>query len=129
MSIWTDQQGRLRVGIMVKGKRIHRRLPEGATKSDAKLVEAEMRKAASVKQISSDPPMPAVMDLYLAHALTLRSHETARFHALRCGAWCEGKMAFAEKFGDVSHMINLSAEEIIAGKVRLCNTSSVYRLS
>lgn len=95
MSIWTDKEGRIHVGIMVEGRRIHRRLPETASKGDAKLVEAELRKAAGRKQtnIPGDPTMPAIMDLYLAHAKTLRSPETARFHALRAGPWCEGKRA------------------------------------
>lgn len=93
MSIWTDQQGRIHVGIMVSGKRLHRRLPEGATKSNAKLVEAELRKAAGRKQvhIPGDPPLSEIMGLYLSHADTLRSPETAKFHALRAGPWCEGK--------------------------------------
>lgn len=95
MSIWTDKDGRLRVGIMVGGKRIQRRLPEGATKSDAKLIEAELRKAAGRKivHVPGDPPMAEVMGLYLIHAETLRSPETAKFHALRAGPWCEGKRA------------------------------------
>lgn len=95
MSIWTDEQGRIHVGIMVSGKRIHRRLPEGATKSDAKLIEAELRKAAGRKQVNipGDPPLTEIMGLYLAHADTLRSPETAKFHALRAGPWCEGKKA------------------------------------
>lgn len=95
MSIWTDDAGRLHVGIMVAGKRVHRRLPEGATKGDAKSVEAELRQSvpSAVRGRRDDPPMSSVMDLYLAHALTLRSPETARFHALRCGPWCDGKKA------------------------------------
>ena len=93
MSIWTDKEGRIRVAIMAQGKRIHRCLPKGASKSDAKLVEAEMRKAISVRQVSGDPPLPVVMDLYLTHAETLRSPDTAKYHALRCGPWCEGKKA------------------------------------
>lgn len=93
MSIWTDKQGRIHVGIMVSGKRIHRCLPEGSTKSDAKLVEAELRKAAGRKQvhIPGDPPLTEIMGLYLSHADTLRSPETAKFHALRAGPWCQGK--------------------------------------
>lgn len=94
MSIWTED-GRIHVGIMVEGKRIHRRLPEGATKSDAKRLEAELRRALGKKQvhIPSDPPLPEVMAMYLAHADTLRSPETAKYHALRVGPWCEGKRA------------------------------------
>lgn len=89
MSIWTDEKGRIHVGIQVDGRRIHRRLQKGATKSDAKQVEAEIRRAAGRKQpnIPGDPLMPAVMALYIKHADTLRSPETAKFHALRTGPW------------------------------------------
>lgn len=95
MSVWTDKQGRLHVGIMVSGKRIHRRLPEGATARDAKLIEAELRRAAGRKETSipGDPPMPTVMGLYLKHAETLRSPDTAKFHALRAGRWLDGVRA------------------------------------
>lgn len=89
MSIWTDEQGRIHVGIQVAGKRIHRRLPQGATKSDAKSIEAELRRAAGRKQthIPGDPPMGDIMALYLAHAEHLRSPDTAKYHALRTGRW------------------------------------------
>lgn len=95
MSIWTDEQGRIHVGIMVKGKRIHRSLPEGSTKSDAKQIEAELRKAAGRREviIPGDPSMSMVMSLYMTHANTLRSPQTAKFHALRAGAWLDGKKA------------------------------------
>lgn len=96
MSIWTDEKGRIHVGVMVEGQRLHRRLPEGATKSDAKLVEAELRKSVvkGIKNvIPSDPQLSMIMGMYLAHAETLRSPETARFHALRAGPWVEGKKA------------------------------------
>lgn len=93
MSIWTDAEGRTHVGIMVNGKRIHRRLPEGASKSDAKLVEAELRKSVIKRKINipGDPMMIEIMGLYLSHAETLRSPETAKYHALRAGPWCEGR--------------------------------------
>lgn len=92
MSIWTDAQGRIHVGIMVEGKRLHRRLPEGAAKSDAKLVEAELRRAAGRKAVSipGDPPMAEVMAMYIEHANTLRSPDTAKYHALRAGQWLQG---------------------------------------
>lgn len=95
MSIWTDDQGRIHVGVMVKGKRIHRRMSEGATKGDAKQLEAELRKAAGRPSVAipDDPPLELVMAMYLDHAETLRSADTARFHALRAGPWCAGKRA------------------------------------
>ncbi len=95
MSIWTDEQGRIHVGIMVRGQRIHRRLPEGATKSDAKDIEAELRRAAGRREptIPGDPTMAEIMALYMAHADTLRSPDTAKHHALRAGQWLIGKRA------------------------------------
>jgi integrase len=92
VSIWTDKDGRKHVGIMHGGKRIHRKLPEGATASDAKQLEAELR-AAIVRQrkpvIPGDPEMTAIMGGYLEHAKNLRSPETAAFHAARLGPWVE----------------------------------------
>ena len=44
MSTWIDKTtGRRHAGGMVDGKRLHRILPEGATSSDAKRVEADLR--------------------------------------------------------------------------------------
>lgn len=95
MSIWTDEDGRLHVGVMVKGKRVHRRLPKGSSKGDAKQVEAALVQAAGRKQVNipGDPPMEFIMGLYLEHADSLRSPETAKFHALRCGPWVAGTRA------------------------------------
>lgn len=95
LSIWVDNAGRLHVGIMVSGRRIHRRLPPGTAKSDAKLVEAELRRAAGRRQVAipGDPQMTDIMGLYLEHAKTLRSPDTARFHALRAGPWLQGVKA------------------------------------
>lgn len=95
MSIWTDKQGRIHVGVMVKGQRIHRRLPEGSTKGDAKQVEADLRKAAFRPSVAipHDPPLEVVMGLYLEHAETLRSASTAKQHAMRAGPWCIGHRA------------------------------------
>lgn len=95
MSIWTDKEGRIHVGIQVRGRRIHRSLPEGSTKSDAKLIEAELRRAAGKRDvpIPGDPPLPEIMSMYLTHAKTLRSPKTAEYHALRAGQWLIGKRA------------------------------------
>jgi integrase len=81
---------------MLEGRRIHRRLPPGATKGGAKEVEAEIRRAVGQRRavvIPGDPPLVDVMGMYMAHADTLRSPETAKFHAIRCGPWCEGRRA------------------------------------
>jgi integrase len=93
VSIWIDKDGRRHVGIMVGGKRLHRKLPEGASASDAKELEAALRgaikKDARQPAIPHDPPMTAVLGLYLQHADTLRSPETAKHHANRVGPWAE----------------------------------------
>lgn len=95
MSIWTDKEGRLHVSVMVGGARVHRRLPAGSGARDAKQLEADLRAALGKRQpvIPGDPTMAAVMGLYLDHADTLRSPQTARFHALRLGPWVDGKRA------------------------------------
>ncbi|MES2262174.1 MAG: site-specific integrase [Pseudomonadota bacterium] len=106
MSIWDDKKGRKHVGVMVDGKRVHRKLPEGATTSDAKLVEAEIR--ASVARapkrsvnIPSDPSMTVVLALYVEHAKTLRSSVTSIHHAKRLGPWAEKyKASQAQEFAD-----------------------------
>lgn len=95
MSIWKDDEGRTHVGIMVRGRRIHRRLPQGASASDAKSLEADLRRAAGRRevQIPGDPLLTEIMALYMTHADTLRSPETAKHHALRAGQWMIGKRA------------------------------------
>jgi integrase len=95
VSIWRDKDGRIHVSVMVGGARVHRRLPEGSGARDAKRLEGELRAALGKRQpvIPGDPTMAQVMGLYLQHAETLRSPETARFHALRLGPWVDGKRA------------------------------------
>jgi integrase len=93
MSIWEDKQGRKHVGIMVGGQRIHRILPEGTTARDAKLIEAELRsavvKSPKAVNIPGDPPMTAILAIYVAHAKSLRSSDTSEHHANRLGPWAE----------------------------------------
>jgi integrase len=92
MSTWIDKDGRRHVGIMVHGKRVHRKLPEGATARDAQLLEAELLSAMAKSRapvIPGDPSMVEVMGLYLEHTKTLRSPKTATFHAARIGPWAE----------------------------------------
>lgn len=93
MSIWVDSRGRVHVGAMVDGKRVHRVLPEGATQSDAKRLDAELRVALgkSTKQVKipSDPPMTFVMSLYRDHAQHLRGEKQTMASALRLGPWAE----------------------------------------
>lgn len=94
VSRFVDEKGP-RVSVMVGGKRIQRRLPRSASASDAKKLEAEIRSALGKRKadIPGDPLLDSVMDLYLDHAKTLRSPETAFFHARRAGPWCIGKRA------------------------------------
>lgn len=90
MSIWTDKDGRKHVGLMVNGKRLHKICPAGTSARDAKQLEAELRGQLneSARQTSpEDPPLTAVMDLYMAHLVHLRSPDTARYHALRIIPW------------------------------------------
>lgn len=112
MSIWDDKKGRKHVGIMVAGKRVHRILPEGATASDAKLVEAELRaavaRAPKMVRIPGDPPMLQIIQIYINHSKTLRSSETSEFHAARLIPWADKfRASQAQEFAD--HVIaNLS---------------------
>lgn len=93
MSIWEDKQGRKHVGLMVGGERIHRILPEGTSSSDAKRLEAELRgaliKAPRQVNIPGDPPMSAMLGIYLEHAKGLRSASTSAHHAMRLGPWAD----------------------------------------
>lgn len=91
MSVWEDKTGRKHVGIMVGGQRIHRILPQGATASDAKRIEAELRNAVakSPKRVAipGDPPMSSILALYVEHSKSLRSSDTSDHHAMRLGPW------------------------------------------
>jgi integrase len=92
MSRWQDKNGRWHVGIMVSGRRVHRILPKGKDAGDAKQLEADIRAAIGHERtpnIPHDPPMTAVLGLYLEHAKTLRSPDTAIHHANRLGPWVE----------------------------------------
>jgi integrase len=100
MPIRQDSAGRWHAEACVGRRRLHRRLPPGATASDAKLLAAELTKAlhtqATARQpaIPGDPPLSELLADYAdRHSKTLRSPETARYHALRIGRWCEGRRA------------------------------------
>lgn len=96
MSIWTDKDGGKHISLMVRGARVHRRLPDGTSTRDAKQLEAELRAALGRQRepvIPGDPTMADVMGLYLQHCETLRSPETAKFHAVRLGPFVDGKRA------------------------------------
>lgn len=93
MSTWIDKDGRRHVGIMVRGKRVHRKMPEGATAGDAKQLEADLRAAVGRQRapvIPGDPPMMEILELYAQHCdQELRSPDTAKFHAARLYPWAE----------------------------------------
>ena len=95
-----NDRGRYEVSVCVQRRRLHRRLPAGATAGDAKRVEAELIRALHQPQaprvvaIPGDPPLTELLADYTErHVHTLRSPKTARYHALRIGPWCEGRRA------------------------------------
>ena len=71
MSIWTDERGRIHVQLMVEGRRAHRILKAGATQSDAKRLDAELRVAMGKMRrkvvVPGDPPLTRIVDLYNEH--------------------------------------------------------------
>lgn len=95
MPIHRTATGRYEVAVCVRGIRLHRRLPAGATAGDAKRVESELRlaagRASSARSITipGDPPLAAVLAAYVADAQHLRSPATAIHHAQRIGQWAE----------------------------------------
>jgi integrase len=79
---------------MVGGKRIHRKLPVGATASDAKQLEADLRNAVGAqREAPGDPLLTDIMGLYMTHADTLRWPETSKLCAQRIAPWLEGHRA------------------------------------
>lgn len=100
MPIRKDTAGRWHAEACVGRRRLHRRLPEGATASDAKRIEAELVKALHALALARQPQLPGdplltelLADYTTRHAETLRSASTARFHAWRIGRWLEGRRA------------------------------------
>lgn len=99
MPIRKDAEGRYHAEVCVDRRRLHRRLPEGASATDAKRVEAELTRslhsnATRAPVIPGDPLLTELLADYTErHAATLRSPETAKFHAYRIAAWVEGRRA------------------------------------
>ena len=83
------------VSVCVRRQRLHRRLPKGATKGDARRLEAELIAALGRQHpvIPGDPMLSRLMAAYLKHADNLRAPGPAKFAALRIGRWCEGSRA------------------------------------
>lgn len=93
MSIKRTEAGGYEVSVCVNYQRAHRRLPPGTSASDAKRIESELRVALGRNRapvIPGDPSLTEIMVLYTEHAKTLRSPDTAKFHALRIVRWVEG---------------------------------------
>lgn len=100
MPIRKDAEGRYHAEACVGRRRLHRRLPKGASARDAKLLEAELRRALEAQKTERRPNVPGdpllvelLGDYTERHAATLRSPDTAKHHALRIGPWCEGRRA------------------------------------
>ena len=90
MSIWIDKQGRRHVGLMVKGRRVHRILEAGTTASDAKQLESRLqRELTAVRPIAGDPLLVEIMPLYMTHADTTRWPQQSKQCALRIEPWLE----------------------------------------
>lgn len=120
MSIWQDKNGRLHVGIMAAGRRVHRILPQGATKSAAKQLEADLRAAIDrhkMPAIPGDPLLSDLMGLYIAHAeASLRSPATAIQHAARIGLWLQ-KYRASQARQAAAHIIKDMATHYAAGTI------------
>lgn len=119
MSIWTDKKGRRHVGIMVDGRRVHRILPEDASASAAKQLEADLRAALAVSKtprIPSDPRLTEVISLYVAHAETLRSTKTALDHARRIALWLE-KYRASQARQAAAHIVKDMSGHYAAGTI------------
>jgi integrase len=100
MPVRKDAEGRYHAEVCINRRRLHRRLPEGATAGDAKRVEAELTRALHLTPVTravhipGDPPLTELLaDYSERHALNLRSTDTAQYHAYRIGRWCEGRRA------------------------------------
>lgn len=91
MSIWIDKQGRRHASVMVKGRRLHRILEAGASASDAKQLESDLRQQLSApKPAAGDPLLVEVMPLYMEHAKTTRWPDQAEHCAKRIQPWLTG---------------------------------------
>lgn len=100
MPIRKDPNGRWHAEACVDRRRLHRRLPAGASQGDAKRIEAELTRALHLQAgqrtptIPGDPLLAELMADYTGrHAATLRSPQTAKYHAYRIGRWLDGRRA------------------------------------
>lgn len=97
MSIWIDKDGRRHVEVWSGGKRVHRTLARGASARDAKQLEAQLLSAIGRGRAPSIPQNPPLIDLLAAYVenakKTLRSPDTAEYHAKRAAPWAEKYLA------------------------------------
>lgn len=100
MSTWIDKKTRRRhAAVMLGGRRLHRICPENATASDAKQLEADLRRSLTEAETrtatahSGDPPLTDVIALYVQHADTLRWPAPAKLCAARIVPWLQGHKA------------------------------------
>jgi integrase len=107
MSIKRTKAGGYEINVCVNYQRVHRRLPPGTSASEAKRVDAELKAALGKRAgpvIPGDPGMTEVMALYMGHLETLRSPDTARYHALRIGQWV-GRYKASEARACAAHIV------------------------
>lgn len=92
MPIKRTKEGGYDIAVCVSRQRVHRRLPPGTPASEAKRIEAELRASLARHRapvIPGDPSLTEIMTIYMVHADTLRSPDTAKHHARRIGPWVE----------------------------------------
>lgn len=90
MPIKRTKEGGYEVSVCVRYQRLHRRLPPGSSASDAKQLEAELRRAlghGARPVVPGDPWMNEVMAAYCENTAHLRSPKTAKLHANRIEKW------------------------------------------
>lgn len=108
MSVWIDKDGRRHVEVWSGGKRIHRTLARGATARDAKQLEAQLVAAMGQGRapvIPQNPPLIELLAAYVENAKrTLRSPDTAEYHAKRAAPWAE-KYRASEADLCAAHMV------------------------
>lgn len=116
-----DAEGRYHVEHCIRRRRVHRRLPKGATESDAKKLDAELRLALerdAQPVIPGDPTIISLLGMYAEeHApAELRSPDTAKHHAVRIGQLAHGyKASQARAFA--AHAIKKLRPHYAAGTI------------
>lgn len=98
MPIRKDTDGRWHVEVCIDRKRIHRRCPPGATASDAKQLDAQLRTALKASprkpRIPGDPLLTDLVAHYSeVYALRLKGWKEAQYHAYRLHPWLTDKRA------------------------------------